>query len=148
MGRPEFLKRITELLRLTKERFRDVSRSGTAEENKETPEDGPLGTYRNLFVSKSQLVEFLKKGGLENAETEVDTVWDDIDTSKDGLVSFEEWMTYMHPANPLGRRILLAENDFSDREVEELSKRYLLLIVCLFLHVFFFSFRCHDEESG
>ncbi len=123
LGRPELLRRISDVLVHTKRVFLSASTGAAAGEKR--PETGRLGTYRSLALTREQLVRCLAGMKIAGAEQLVGDVWSKLDVSGDDRVSFEEWMTFMQPSNPWARHIFV-EGDSSAKplaasEVAELE---------------------------
>ena len=118
LGPPELLKRISNVLQYTKQVFRDAARAGTSEESSPAPESGPLGTYRDCQLTKNQLRDFLLQLDVPLAESLVESIWPRLDTTKDDLVSFEEWMSFMNPLNK-DAQIIFRAGDLSAKALDE-----------------------------
>jgi proline dehydrogenase len=123
LGRPELLRRISDVLIHTKRVF--IAASTGAAGGGKRPDTGRLGTYRSLALTREQLVRCLASMKIAGAEGLVGEVWSQLDTSGDGRISFEEWMTFMQPSNPWARHVFVegdsAAKPLAASEVGELE---------------------------
>lgn len=111
LGRPELLMRISDVLRHLRSMFRDAV-AGKAVKPTEQ-QGGPLNEFMMAGqISRAQLVAWLTQSGLGNAEGFVNEIWVHMDTTKDDLVDFSEWMTFMQPTNKHARQLFIGGGSF------------------------------------
>ncbi len=101
IGRPELLRRISEILAHVKAIY-FAHASGKIGSGDRSDETSPVR------MSKEELEACLKGLGIDEAKKIIDSqMWHALDMDGDGFVSFEEWTSFLHPSNP-GAQIIFS----------------------------------------